>query len=499
MDRSARSLFNRWDSGPVSAALDARLPGRASGPAMTQRADLTADSSSSWDSLRSTLSRVFSSSPITSRNIRPLATQTRSSMFDGSSEWGGSTGASELRSLGTSGFGTSNPMSSVGSTSSLGAQDWGGTGILDRFHAQSQGRIQATAMQRAMEQAQPQTGGAAVGGMGSPNSSQWARVNQWDSLVAQVSAATGVPANVIKSVMMIESQGVLDAMSPMTSSGNYFGLMQIGATSSVPEYMKSQAWLRGSAYNQILAGATELRNKYAAIKAQNWTQAADAYFGYGTDVTGTTTQGYMGAFNNYMNQLQAVTTSGGWSGQPGSGGALSTMFQGHYPSSSGWGFGRETGISTTYQYGRTYGTNGTVHTGLDVPMPLKSQYFAPADAVVTCVGCHRNDHITGGIGRVELTMPDGAKILYDHVYSSAVQVGQRVSAGQLLGLSGGMTYPHIHLEVRYPDASLASGYRLIDPEQYFSGMAGSPTFGGGGAVNPLIESATERLLRLMGR
>jgi murein DD-endopeptidase MepM/ murein hydrolase activator NlpD len=87
--------------------------------------------------------------------------------------------------------------------------------------------------------------------------------------------------------------------------------------------------------------------------------------------------------------------------------------------------------------------------------------------------------MTGGIGRIEVLMPDGAHVLFDHTFSSVVRVGDQVQAGQLLGYTGGMNFPHTHLEVRYPDRSLASGYRLIDPLQYFgagvSGMGMTPT------------------------
>jgi murein DD-endopeptidase MepM/ murein hydrolase activator NlpD len=110
---------------------------------------------------------------------------------------------------------------------------------------------------------------------------------------------------------------------------------------------------------------------------------------------------------------------------------------------------------------------------------------------VVCVGCWRNDHLTGGVGRIELEMPDGARILYDHSNQSYVQVGQTVNAGQVIGTSGGMYSPHIHLEVRVRDASTSSGWRLIDPSVYFGQMAGGMV-GGGGAAAP--QSTRGRIL-----
>ena len=338
---------------------------------------------------------------------------------------------------------------------------------------------QAEAMAAALQN--PGTG-QGTGGLGSPSDGNWAGVNKWDSYVQRAAAETGVPGNVIKSVMMIESQGVLDAMSPMTSSGNYYGLMQIGATSSVPEYMKSQSWMRGNAYNQILAGATELKNKYAAINASNWTQAAGAYFGYGTDVTGTTTEGYMGAFNNYMSQLSSATQSGGSAGMSGGGGrGIQGLFGSAAQSQNDFGVSSGNGL---YEYGTAYGLNGTQHTGVDVMQPLGSPLYAPAGGTVVCVGCWRNDHLTGGVGRIEIEMPNGARVLFDHTNQSYVQVGQRLNGGELIGTSGGMYSPHTHMEVRIPDTRYSSGYRLVDPVAYFGGYVGTPGSGGGTAQPP---------------
>ncbi|HXI15853.1 MAG TPA: transglycosylase SLT domain-containing protein, partial [Chloroflexota bacterium] len=61
------------------------------------------------------------------------------------------------------------------------------------------------------------------GGMSSPNTSYWAPVNQWDRLVAASAAKYGVPANLIKSIMRFESEGIPTARSPQGATG----LMQI--------------------------------------------------------------------------------------------------------------------------------------------------------------------------------------------------------------------------------------------------------------------------------
>jgi murein DD-endopeptidase MepM/ murein hydrolase activator NlpD len=140
-----------------------------------------------------------------------------------------------------------------------------------------------------------------------------------------------------------------------------------------------------------------------------------------------------------------------------------------------------------YGYGTAYGLNGTQHTGLDVMQPLGSPIYAPAGGTVVCVGCWRNDQFTGGVGRIEIEMPDGARVLFDHTNKSYVQVGQRLNGGELIGTSGGMYSPHTHLEVRIPDRNQSSGYRLVDPVAYFGGYVGGGG-GGGGNIAPVQQS-----------
>lgn len=145
----------------------------------------------------------------------------------------------------------------------------------------------------------------------------YADLHRWNTEILSVSNSTGVPANVLKAIMWVESRGMLNARSPLTSSGYYFGLMQVGATSSLPEYMKSVIWLCDNAYNQVLAGGTEMVNKSYAIGSQNWIQVAGAYFGYGTDVLGTTTNAYMQQFHNHATALIGTTPGGNdWTPPP---------------------------------------------------------------------------------------------------------------------------------------------------------------------------------------
>jgi hypothetical protein len=333
------------------------------------------------------------------------------------------------------------------------------------------------------------------GSMGNPTGGGWENVNRWNNFVQSASNATGIPANVIKAIMMIESGGEPNARSP----SGYLGLMQIGpGSANANEFDWSR--IMDPAYN-IMMGARELAAKKNAARSYfgrepTWAEVAGFYFGWGgSDALGTSTGQYMQRFTNNMNQLSSGAQQG-WGGGGGTGsipGALNTMFPGR---SVGFAFGVESN-NGLYGYGTAYGLNGRQHTGMDVMMPMYTPIYAPANARVVCVGCWRNDHIGGGVGRIELEMPDGARILYDHSNSATVQVGQMVQAGQMIGRSGGMISPHIHLEVRVPNGQ--GGYRLVDPAQYFGGMVGAPNSGGGGVTTGGTISSIDRIRQILGR
>jgi murein DD-endopeptidase MepM/ murein hydrolase activator NlpD len=156
----------------------------------------------------------------------------------------------------------------------------------------------------------------------------------------------------------------------------------------------------------------------------------------------------------------------------GGGGGLATMFGGTTDVSFAFGEPNDLGY---YEYSTQYGMNGSDHTGIDVPQSYGSPIYAPADAEVVCVGCWQNEYdlANGQVGRIELAMPDGAHILYDHSLDSTVQDGDYVSAGQQIGANGNGNdgSPHTHLEVRVPDSTTPSGWRLIDPLPYLESIS----------------------------
>ena len=88
------------------------------------------------------------------------------------------------------------------------------------------------------------------------------------------------------------------------------------------------------------------------------------------------------------------------------------------------------------------------HKGLDVAAPIGSPIRAPLDGTVIDSGP------ASGFGLwVRVRHADGTITLYGHIDRTLVQVGQRVSAGEIIaevGNRGRSTGPHLHFEVITP-------------------------------------------------
>lgn len=354
--------------------------------------------------------------------------------------------------------------------------------------------LQSQAQQRAEWAAQAnQYGGGQSGGNGSIGNpgGKYANVDRWNNDImkaiqrVQQEFGIAVPANVVKAVMMLESQGNMVGCNPW----GYCGLMQTGSGSNVSNF---NAAYNNTVEGNLYYGVQELANWYRAVGTGNWVDAAAAYFsGYNydnpnvSDGYGTTVGQYRQIITEHLAAFNNAAGNGGGAGWSGSGaGGAQGAFQTMFPQGN---IGFDFGVSSSnglYGYGTAYGLDGTQHTGTDIMQPLGSPIHSPAAGTVVCVGCWRNDQITGGVGRIEIELPDGTHLLFDHTYSSTVQVGQQVQAGQLIGTSGGMYSPHTHLEVRVPDRTTSSGWRLVDAAAYFAGYVGGGGYGGSGGYTP---------------
>ncbi|WP_208430827.1 MULTISPECIES: M23 family metallopeptidase [Aeromicrobium] len=96
------------------------------------------------------------------------------------------------------------------------------------------------------------------------------------------------------------------------------------------------------------------------------------------------------------------------------------------------------------------------HTGLDFAGPSGSKLVAMASGTVTSAG------YSGAYGnRTVIKLADGTEVWYCHQSRIVVNVGDKVSPGEVIGYSGStgnVTGPHLHLEVR------PSGGSPVNPE-----------------------------------
>jgi murein DD-endopeptidase MepM/ murein hydrolase activator NlpD len=100
------------------------------------------------------------------------------------------------------------------------------------------------------------------------------------------------------------------------------------------------------------------------------------------------------------------------------------------------------------------GVQDETHPGIDVAVPTGSPIRAAGGGVVSATG----DDPEYGLF-VLLDHPDGYQSLYGHASRLLVAVGDSVSAGQVVALSGSTgrsTGPHLHFEIRV-------GGRAVDP------------------------------------
>jgi len=326
-------------------------------------------------------------------------------------------------------------------------------------------------------------------GGSSPNvGGDWAGVERWSAQIDQAAATYGIPAGLIKAVMKLESGGDPEA----AGAAGVWGPMQVN----------SDAWGYGpwstDPTANIMKGAEILSSYYQQYG--NWRDALRHYHGIGSDGY-TTDQQYADIVLGNWDQLNNAGMGAGLGYNPGAGGfaGTSAVISGMFGAGAGvpdWGeFGAESG-NGLYGYGTAYGMNGTQHTGADVPLAVGTAYRAPMGGQVLCGGTGNgtdsgggscsafNDYYGNGAGRVEVLLDNGAVLIFGHSSTSALQPGMRFRAGDVLGTSGGMNSAHIHLEARVRDASMPSGWRIVDPRSVLGegSFGGGGTFGGGGAT-----------------
>lgn len=140
-----------------------------------------------------------------------------------------------------------------------------------------------------------------------------------------------------------------------------------------------------------------------------------------------------------------------------------------------------------FRYGAYYDDGIKAHTGIDIGSPLHKPILAAGDGEVIFTGYglmygggNQNDPygIAVMIKHDFNYMEKSLYTVYAHLDGVTVEVGQRVSAGDqigILGLTGNTSGPHVHFEVRVGDAEDG---KVQNPELWLSPTVGSGVLAG---------------------
>lgn len=318
----------------------------------------------------------------------------------------------------------------------------------------------------------------------------WSGVERWQSSIDSAGMTAGVDPDAIKAVMKLESNGDPNA----SGAPGVWGPMQVnsGAWGNGP-------WMSDPNAN-ILKGAQILKG-YLDENGGNLREALRHYHGIGSDGF-TDDQQYADiVMANYAALKGGAGTATG-AGFPVSGGGdingtLAHMF-GPGAAVPAWGEFNAPSANGLYGYGNQYGLNGVNHTGIDVPLAYGTQMSAPFSGRVVCSGTGNGpgtdgggcaafqDMSGGGAGRLEILSDDGnTALIFGHSSRAAAAPGTHLAAGSVIGWSGGENSDHVHLEARVRDASMPSGWRIVDARGVLGGYSGGWAGAAGGAAAPL--------------
>jgi hypothetical protein len=108
------------------------------------------------------------------------------------------------------------------------------------------------------------------------------------------------------------------------------------------------------------------------------------------------------------------------------------------------------------------------HSGIDLAMPEGTTLRSVADGVVD-----RVYDGTGLIGKgLSVQMSDGTRAIYGHMNEVKAHVGDKLHAGDIVGLSGNTgnsTGPHLHFSLKNPDGSVIDPTPIADKLASISG------------------------------
>lgn len=136
---------------------------------------------------------------------------------------------------------------------------------------------------------------------------------------------------------------------------------------------------------------------------------------------------------------------------------------------------------------------GRVHNGIDLSMPEGTELRSVANGVVERITNYGNENIgTGVIIRTD----DGTRFIYGHLSEASVNVGDQITTGQLIGLSGNTghsTGAHLHFAV-HQDGQFVNPMSYRDSLDALSGdvVAGVHNLGSSLITNP-VQAGLDKL------
>lgn len=119
----------------------------------------------------------------------------------------------------------------------------------------------------------------------------------------------------------------------------------------------------------------------------------------------------------------------------------------------------------TSDFGEVSNIHPMPHTGLDLSMPIGTELRSPVDGVVKEIVDLGDKNIGKGIF---IETEDGSTVIMGHLSDYKVELGQKVSEGQIVGLSGNTgnsTGAHLHLGLKDEDGSFINPEQLVGVNQ----------------------------------
>lgn len=259
--------------------------------------------------------------------------------------------------------------------------------------------------------------------------------------------------------------------------------------------------LRGAAFTSSVKGALGFGGKLGGKIAPGIGAALSGYYGFKDEKAGTGLLGGLGSAMFYGAAGGAITgaiAGGGVGALPGAvagalisgggylagravgniGGDLDAMGGDNDRSTGGGKLQLQSPVPPGTRISSGYGPRekaaaeaakkgkkiSSFHRGLDYAVPIGTKVAAAGDGVVTESGNHRD------YGLYVIISHGKKSTLYGHLSKINARRGQKVSAGDTIGLSGdtgqGVTGPHLHFEVRNNGGVAAQGRK--NPENFLT-------------------------------